>query len=64
MNPLKLKRTVGLVAVGMITLWAVCSPSVQAEAPAVDPAAVQILKRMTELPGSLETVQRENPEYH
>jgi len=53
MNPLKLKMTVGLVAVGMITLWAVCSPSAQAETPAVDPAAVQILKRMTDYLGSL-----------
>ena len=53
MNPLKLRKTVGLVVVGMILLWAVCSPSVQAETPAIDPAAVQILKRMTDYLGSL-----------
>ncbi len=43
-----------MVAVGMITLWAVCSPSVQAETSAVDPAAVQILERMTDYLGSLQ----------
>ena len=53
MKPLILKRAVGLFAVGVLTLWGVGSPSVRAETPAVDPAAVQILKRMTDYLGAL-----------
>jgi hypothetical protein len=53
MKPLNWKRAVGLFAVGVLTLWGVGSPSVRAETPAVDPAAVQILKRMTDYLGAL-----------
>ena len=55
MKPLNLKRCVGLLAIGLISLWAVGpSPALaKAKAPAVDPAAVQILKRMTTYLGAL-----------
>jgi len=55
MKPLNLKRCVGLLAIGLISLWAV-GPALalaKAKAPTVDPAAVQILKRMTEYQGAL-----------
>jgi hypothetical protein len=56
MKPSNLKRCVGLLAMGLISLW---DPSAQhrpwpkRRAPAVDPAAVQILKRMTDYLGAL-----------
>ena len=53
MNKLNLKRSAGLFALGVLALWAAGSTAVWAETPAVDPAAVQILKRMTDWLGSL-----------
>jgi hypothetical protein len=40
----------------MLALLAIVAPAVRAQAPAVDPAAVQILKRMTDYLGSLKQV--------
>jgi len=53
MNPLNLKRAMGLLAVGMLILWAVGPTLTLAERPAVDPEAVKILKRMTDYLGAL-----------
>ncbi len=64
MSKLNLKRTVGLFAVGVLTLWASGLSVVWAETSAIDPTAVQILKRMMRLLGEPETVQRENAEHH
>lgn len=48
-------RTVAAVfALGVISLAATVATEVRAQAPAVDPAATQILKRMTEYLGSLQ----------
>jgi len=53
MAKLNLKKTVGLFSLGLLALWAVGTTAVLAETPAVDPAAVHILKRMTDYLGSL-----------
>jgi len=53
MKTLNSKIATALFALGVITLWATLSTEVRAQAPAVDPAAVQILKRMTDYVGSL-----------
>jgi hypothetical protein len=51
MNRANLRRTAALLAVGVFTLSAIISTEVRAQA--VDPAATQILKRMTDYLGSL-----------
>jgi hypothetical protein len=53
MKRLKLGRTAALLAVGVFALSATVSTEVRAQAPAVDPAATKILKRMTDYVGSL-----------
>jgi len=53
MAKLNLKKTIGLFSLGLLALWAVGTTAVLAETPAVDPAAVHILKRMTDYLGSL-----------
>jgi len=53
MTKLNLRRIAGLFALGVLALWATGSTVVRAQKPAVDPAAVQILQRMTDYLGSL-----------
>lgn len=53
MGKLNLKRIVGLFAVGVFVLLAAGGAMARAESPAVDPAAVRILKSMTDYLGSL-----------
>lgn len=53
MSQLNLKRTVGLFAVGVFVLLSAGASPVWAETSAVDPTAVEILKRMTDYLGSL-----------
>jgi|GEM_PF-189257 len=51
MNPMNTwKRRIAAAgfALGVLTLWVTVSTGAEAQAPAVDPAAVQILKRMTD----------------
>jgi len=47
MNTWKRRIAAGLFALGVLTLLVAVSPDARAQAPAVDPAAVEILKRMT-----------------
>jgi hypothetical protein len=47
------RKAVALVAFGVLALSATVTPEVRAQAPAVDPAATKILKRMTDYLGSL-----------
>ena len=47
MNTWKRQIAAGLFALGVLTLLVTVSPDARAQAPAVDPAAVEILKRMT-----------------
>ena len=54
MRLLNFKTAAALVAIAGIALFAIVSIEVQAQATAVDPAATQILKRMTEYLGSLQ----------
>ena len=56
------RRAAACVAVGVCALAATVATEVRAQAPAVDPAAAQILKRMTEFLGSLQqfSVQTQN----
>lgn len=51
MSTLNFKKAVALFALAVIALWATVSTEVRAQA--VDPAATQILKRMTDYLGSL-----------
>ncbi len=53
MNRLNLRMTAVLLAVGVLGLSVTVSTEVRAQTPAVDPAATQILKRMTDYLGSL-----------
>ena len=53
MNRLKFRMAAALFALGVLALSATFSAEVRAQAPAVDPAATQILKRMTDYVGSL-----------
>jgi len=53
MNILKLRTAVTLIALMVFALSATVFTEVRAEAPAVDPAATEILKRMTDYLGSL-----------
>ena len=53
MNRLNFKMAAALLAVGVFALSATVSTEVRAQAPAVDPAATKILKRMTDYVGSL-----------
>jgi len=53
MNIVKLKTAVRLIALMVFALSAIVFTEVRAEAPAVDPAATKILKRMTDYLGSL-----------
>ena len=53
MSTLNFKKAVALFALLVLTLCATMSTEARAQAPAVDPAAVQILKRMTDYMGSL-----------
>jgi len=54
MRLLNFKTAAALVAIAGIALFAIVSIEVQAQATAVDPAATQILKRMTEYLASLQ----------
>jgi hypothetical protein len=47
MNTWKRRIAAGLFALGVLTLLVAVSPDARAQAPAVDPAAVETLKRMT-----------------
>src|SRR3990172_9967715 len=53
MTALSSRMVPALFALGALALSAIISTEVRAQAPAVDPAAVQILKRMTDYLGSL-----------
>ena len=53
MRKLKFKIAAGLFAFGVLALSATVSMDVRAQAPAVDPAATQILQRMNNYVGSL-----------
>jgi hypothetical protein len=53
MSKLNLKRSAGLFALGVLALWSTGSTVVRAQTPAVDPAATQILQRMTDYLGGL-----------
>jgi hypothetical protein len=53
MNRLNFRMTFVLFALGALVLLATVSTEVRAQAPAVAPAATQILKRMTDYLGSL-----------
>jgi hypothetical protein len=53
MNRLNFRKAAALFAVGVLALSATVSTEVRAQAPAVDPAATRILKRMTDYLGSL-----------
>lgn len=53
MSKLNLKRTAAFLALWILTLWFISSTVVCAQAPAVDPAAVRILKSMTDYLGGL-----------
>ena len=53
MRTLNFRMATALLAIGMLALSVTVSTEVRAQAPAVDPAATQILKRMTDYLGSL-----------
>jgi len=53
MAKLNLRRIAGLFALAVLTLCVTGSTVVRAQKPAVDPAAVQILQRMTDYLGTL-----------
>ncbi len=53
MKRLNFRKAAALLAVGVFALSATVSTEVRAQAPAVDPAATKILKRMTDYVGSL-----------
>ncbi len=53
MRTLKFKMAVAFFALGVLALSVIVSTEVRAQAPAVDPAATQILKRMTDYVSSL-----------
>ena len=53
MSTLNFRKAAILLALGVIALWAIVSTEVGAKAQAVDPAAVHILKRMTDYVSSL-----------
>lgn len=53
MRTLYFKRSAALFALGLFMLSAIVSIEARAQTPAVDPAAVQILQRMTDYLGSL-----------
>jgi hypothetical protein len=53
MSRLNLRRGVALFALGVLALSATVSTEARAQAPAVDPAATQILQKMTDYLGSL-----------
>ena len=53
MKTLNFRKAAVLFTLGVITLWAAVSTEVRAQAPIVNPAATQILKRMTDYVGSL-----------
>lgn len=53
MRKLNFRMATVLIALGVFTLAATVSTEVRAQAPAVDPAATRILKRMTDYLGSL-----------
>ena len=54
MNRLNFRMAAVLFALGVLALLVTVSTEVRAQAPAVDPAATQILKRMTDYLGSLQ----------
>ena len=53
MSALKVRTVAVVVASGALALLAILAAEVRAQTPAVDPAATQILKRMTDYVGSL-----------
>ena len=53
MTSMKLKTGIGMCALGLLALTASLATEVQAQTPPVDPAATQILRRMTDYMGSL-----------
>ena len=54
MSTLKFRMAAALFALGALALSATVATEVRAQTPAVDPAAAQILKRMTDYLGSLQ----------
>jgi len=54
MRKLNLRKASALFALGVLALWAAVSTEARAQVPMVEPAAVQILKRMTDYVGSLQ----------
>jgi hypothetical protein len=53
MSKLKVRMSAASLVLAMLALWAPVATEVWAQTPAVDPAATQILKRMTDYLGSL-----------
>jgi hypothetical protein len=53
MKTFNFRKAAALLAVGVFALSAIVCTEVRAQAPAVDPAATKILKRMTDYVGSL-----------
>ena len=53
MSTLKFRTLAVLVTFGVLALSAILAAEVRAQTPTVDPAATQILKRMTDYVGSL-----------
>ena len=62
MNTLNFRKATALFALGVLVLSATIATGVRAQSPAVDPAATQILHRMTDYVGSLQkfTVRTQN----
>ena len=54
MNTLNFRKAAALFALGVLVLSATIATGVRAQSPAVDPAATQILHRMTDYVGSLQ----------
>ncbi len=53
MNTLNFRKAAALCALGVLVLSAIIATGVRAQAPAVDPTAMQILQRMTDYLGGL-----------
>jgi hypothetical protein len=54
MNTLNFRKAAALYALGLLVMSATITTGVKAQSPAVDPAATQILQRMTDYVGSLQ----------
>ena len=64
MNTWKRRIATAWFALGVLTLLAIFSTDARAQAPAVDPVAVQKLKRMTDFLDGLQQFSVQNAEHH